>query len=230
MKKVISFSLWGDNLNYTKGAIENALLAKQKYPEFECWFYIHKPSVPMNIINKLKVLSNVKIIYKYSNILIDKPMMWRFEAIDDPNIEIMLSRDVDTRILDREVEAVNEWLKTDKLFHIMRDHPHHGMKILGGMFGTKKIAEIPSWKKLIDVSIQKGIRDYDTIFLEKIIYPIVIKHSYIHSTFSKFDDEIINKFPSEYVNYHHVGEYIDANNKQSNNHIKILRDYINKPQ
>jgi hypothetical protein len=27
-----------------------------------------------------------------------KPMMWRFESIDDPEVEIMMSRDTDTRI------------------------------------------------------------------------------------------------------------------------------------
>ena len=50
MKRVISFSLWGDNPTYTIGAIKNADLALRFYPEFECWFYIHKDSVPNNII------------------------------------------------------------------------------------------------------------------------------------------------------------------------------------
>ena len=42
MLKVISFSLWGDNPTYTQGGIINAELAKIYYPDFECWFYIHK--------------------------------------------------------------------------------------------------------------------------------------------------------------------------------------------
>ena len=34
MKKVISFSLWGKNPTYTIGAIKNAELASQFYPDF----------------------------------------------------------------------------------------------------------------------------------------------------------------------------------------------------
>jgi len=39
MKKVISFSLWGDNPTYNIGAIKNAKLALDYYPDFECWFW-----------------------------------------------------------------------------------------------------------------------------------------------------------------------------------------------
>ena len=53
MIKVLSFSLWGNNPTYNIGAIKNAELAKQYYPNFECWFYIHSPTVPINIVNKL---------------------------------------------------------------------------------------------------------------------------------------------------------------------------------
>ena len=62
MKKVITFSLWGDQQKYTIGAIKNALLAQKFYPNFECWFYIHQETVPNKIIEELSRLSNVKII------------------------------------------------------------------------------------------------------------------------------------------------------------------------
>lgn len=42
MKKVITFSLWGDKPIYMIGSIENAKFAQTYYPDFECWFYIHK--------------------------------------------------------------------------------------------------------------------------------------------------------------------------------------------
>ena len=32
----------------------------------------------------------------------------------------------------------HDYFKSDKIFHIMRDHPHHSHYILGGMFGIKK--------------------------------------------------------------------------------------------
>lgn len=101
MKKVISFSLWGDNPTYNVGAIKNAEQALTIYPDFECWFYIHKDSVPADTINKLKNMSNTRIFFKTGDLNKIKPMMWRFEAIDEPEVEIMLSRDTDTRFLVR---------------------------------------------------------------------------------------------------------------------------------
>ena len=41
-------------------------------------------------------------------------------------------RDGDSRLLPREREAVGEWIKSPKGFHIMRDNPNHSTEILGG--------------------------------------------------------------------------------------------------
>jgi len=44
----------------------------------------------------------------------------------------MASRDLDSRVNSREAAAVKEWLNSeDKAFHFMRDHPAHGIEILG---------------------------------------------------------------------------------------------------
>jgi len=224
MKKVITFSLWGTNNTYNIGAIKNAIIAKEKYPNFECWFYIHTETVPQNIIDKLKILSNVHIIPKSGNLNTVKPMMWRFEAIDDPNVEIMMPRDTDTRILDREVQAVNDWLNSNTLFHIMRDHPHHKMKILGGMFGTKKLSNL-NWKIEIDKIIQKSHRNYDISFLEQIIYNRIKDNCVIHASFHKYEKNCKN-FPSPFIDYHHVGEYVFENDTRSASHIKALKKNI----
>ena len=114
---------------------------KNYYPDFECWFYIHLPSVPKETISELQKHTNVKLIFKDDDLNTSKPMMWRFEAIDNSNVSIMLSRDTDTRILLREKLAVDEWINSNKLFHIMRDHPYHTYPIQGGMFGMKKTSK-----------------------------------------------------------------------------------------
>ena len=57
----------------------------------------------------------------------------------DPSVSVMVSRDLDSRLTGREVAAVTEWLD-DPLqlpFHVMRDNPHHGTEILGGMWGAR---------------------------------------------------------------------------------------------
>lgn len=223
MKKVITFSLWGDNPNYNIGAIKNAELALHFYPDFECWFYIHKESVPKKTIDDLNLFKNVKIIFKTGDLNNSKPMMWRFEAIDDENVEIMMSRDTDTRFLLREKLAVDEWLSDNTDFHIMRDHPHHNFCILGGMFGTKKLKQIPNWSSVMNTFNQTGNRDYDQNFLKDYIYPLIKDNSTIHATFNKMEAHAKN-FPIKYCNYlKFVGEYVYHDNKRSIEHINILK-------
>ena len=224
MKKVITFSLWGDNSTYNIGAIKNAKLALDFYPEFECWFYIHKETVPIYTIEELSKISNVKIIFKEGNIQneICKPRMWRYEAIDDVDVELMLVRDTDTRILLREKLAVDDWINSNKVFHIMRDHPHHAFLILAGMFGTRKISQIKSWKDIITLYKPLDNRMYDQDFLKEFIYPVIINDCVIHASFFNIEPEC-KPFPIKYDEYRFVGEYVYHDESRSSEHIDILR-------
>jgi len=65
-------------------------------------------------------------------------MFWRFLPASDPDMDILIVRDTDSRLGLRERLAVNEWLESGKNFHIMRDHPQHGTLILGGMWECRK--------------------------------------------------------------------------------------------
>lgn len=225
MKKVLSFCLWGDNPTYNLGAIKNAELAKDFYPDFECWFYIHTNTVPTDTIEKLKSFDNTKIIFKSGDLINEncKPRMWRFEAIDDPEVEIMMSRDTDTRILLREQLAVNEWVTSTKLFHIMRDHPHHNFVILGGMFGTRKLQQITNWTNIINLYNKKDNRMYDQDFLKEVIYPVIKNDSIIHASFHKLESHATD-FPIHYLSdFRFTGEYVYHDESRSVFHINELK-------
>jgi protein O-GlcNAc transferase len=226
-KKVLTFSLWGNIPRYLIGAIKNAELAEKFYPDFECWFYIHESSVSKDIVTQLLNKTNTKIIFKNGDLLFNKPMCWRFEAIDDPSVEIMMPRDTDTRILLREKLAVNEWLLSDKLLHIMRDHKiYHNYKIFGGMFGTKKIPNIPSWKYIINsINQKKQNKMYDLKVLNKILEKIDNNLILVHTTAKIFPNEITRDFPILYdENYNFVGCYIYEDESRCEEHHKILKD------
>ena len=224
MRKVISFSLWGDKPIYNIGAIKNAELAKVYYPDFDCWFYVHKETVPQSTITTIEQIGNSRIIYKEGNILNEEcsPRIWRFEAIDHPDVEIMMPRDTDTRILEREVLAVREWLNSDKIFHIMRDHPHHQFYILAGMYGTKKIESIPSWRNIMNTFFDKDRHFYDQNFLKDIIYPLVKDKSLVHATFYKWENGAKDFSIPYNKEYNFVGEYVNIDESRSNFHINEL--------
>ena len=229
MKRVISFSLWGDKEIYVQGILKNVDMAREMYPDFECWVYVHKDSVPENTVRELESRShyNVKIIFKYGDLAENKSMMWRFETIDDPDVEVNMSRDCDTIILERERQAVYQWLDSDKLFHIMRDHPQHSWRIQGGMFGTRKNPTIPSWCVLMDRVHQTGARIYDQVFLRDVIYPVVYRDSFIHASFHLFPNESTHRFPIDYdENLNFVGQYIYPDGSQNATNVDELRQAL----
>lgn len=224
--KVISFSLWGNLPKYNIGALRNAELALKFYPDYECWFYIHKETVPNDIINKLKIMKNTKLIMKEGDLLEDKPMCWRFESISNKDVEIMLCRDTDSRIFIREKLAVDEWLNSDCYLHIMRDHKiYHNSRIFGGMFGIKKYKNMPNWLEIMKNIKQKNKeRMYDLKFLNKVISDIPKNKILAHTSSKKFNNEISKKFPIEYdKDFNFIGSYIDENEKRVEEHHDLLR-------
>jgi len=58
-----------------------------------------------------------------------------------------MSRDLDSLFSEREKAATEEWLRSNKEFHFMRDHPAHSYTILGGCWGCKLTQKVRSqWK------------------------------------------------------------------------------------
>ena len=57
----------------------------------------------------------------------------------DPEVDVFISRDCDSRLSDREYQAVQVWLENSTQFHCMRDHEAHKFPpVLGGMWGAKR--------------------------------------------------------------------------------------------
>jgi len=135
-KKIISFSLWGNEPMYTIGAIRNAELAETVYPGWICRFYIGD-DVAEDIVDKLKSFDNTEVIVMKDEENDWQGMFWRFYAIENEGVDIVIFRDTDSRLSDREYEAVLEWQNSGAYFHIMRDHPYHTEAIMGGMWGCK---------------------------------------------------------------------------------------------
>ena len=201
MKKIISFSLWGDNPIYTIGAIKNADLALEIYPGWICRYYVGK-SVPSEIVVSLLEKENTEV-YVMSDESNWTGMFWRFYPADEPDVEVMLSRDCDSRLNSREKDAVDEWLSGDKDFHIMRDHPYHATEILGGMWGVRNSILTGMRRMIVDYT--KGdFWQVDQNFLKEKIYPVIMNNACVH-------DEFFEKipFPTVRTPKYFVGQAFD---------------------
>ena len=216
MKKIISFSLWGKDPKYTIGAIENAKLVNEVYQGWIGRFYCGR-SVPENIISTLKDIPNTEVI------IMDEDgdwtgMFWRFLACEDS--DVMISRDTDSRLNLREKLAVDEWLKSDKDFHIMRDHPYHAIEILGGMWGCRN-GILNDIKEDITKYNKGNFWQVDQNFLKEKIYPKILKNSLTHDSFFKVEINTI-PFPSERINKEFVGDSFDENNVRHPEYYRFL--------
>lgn len=137
IKKLITFTVFGENEIYKIGAIKNAILAQTIYPDWICRFYIFSECSKLK--TELDKFENVETV------LINKKggfysTLYRFLPLEEPDVSYFISRDTDSRLSIREKEAVYEWIESNKTFHIMKDHPYHYTEefpILAGMWGSK---------------------------------------------------------------------------------------------
>ena len=232
MNKIIVYSLWGDNPMYWIGALRNIEQAKKYYPGWTCRFYIEKDA-KKELIETI-VGENVEVILldtdpnrKITNDRFNHPgIFWRFLAIEKNNI--VLFRDCDSRISEREVVAVNEWLESDKEFHIMRDHPYHTVPILSGMWGCKNVSLdiknlINQWKYFPNKG-KYSADDQD--FLGQLVYPMISGNTIEHSEFGINYGQPIRNFKTKRNNYEFVGDIFDENDERHPEHWKIIKNVI----
>lgn len=132
--KIISYCLYGSNPRYLVGMQKNAEIVKNILPDWLC--YVYYDFLPKDMIDKLLNFENVKL-FKIEN-MIGHGAFWRFLPFFENENNICISRDTDSRITDREVICINEWLKSNKKFHIIKDHnQHYNVPIMAGMWGMK---------------------------------------------------------------------------------------------
>jgi hypothetical protein len=230
--KVIAFSLYGTTEKYLKGALKNAEMALDIYPEWDCWYYINK-DVPQEVIIKLKEYPNVKIIIMNELIL---PMTWRFLPLDNPFVDFTICRDTDSIVSERERSCVEEWMVSGKRFHIIRDHPHHGdkngLRMMGGMIGFKRMPYFNGWGKILEQYKNRtnewGI---DLRILQENIYPIASKYNdiYVSATFHKIES-CSKDIPIPYnENFEFIGEYFSETEEgRVKEHIDVIKKRLSE--
>ncbi len=220
MTKVISFSLWGNNPKYSIGMVRNAEIAAKLFPDWECWVHFprHGEFGPKEAF-VLYDMPNVRMIPMHAEGNW-KGMFWRFEPATNAAVEVMISRDCDSRLSPREKDAVDEWLASDRGFHIMRDHPWHGSQILGGMFGIKRDV-LPDMLKLMLAWKKEDRWQTDQDFLNAIIYPRVVNNSMVHASFFKLEPHA-RDFPTPRSGVSFVGQVFDENEVTVAEHLQAL--------
>lgn len=220
MNKIISYSLWGDNPKYIVGAKKNIELAKEFFPDWKIHLYLCEKT------NFHYVSSNLEIKYRIQNNHQDG-CFWRFESCDSDDIVIV--RDLDDRLSLRHKFVVDEWLKSDKDVHIIRDHPNHvsTFPILAGLFGVRG-GIFRGISNLINEWPNKSIYTTDQTFLKTHFFTKGFVNSfYIHDSFYS-NLGIEKKVNLERKNYEFLGDTFDENDNRVESYWKIIKHYEEK--
>ena len=134
--KIISYSLWGDSEIYNYGIVENALVARDKLPEFKIYVYYNN-TILTKTFNILKKLDNVVLILINNKEKSAINMTWRFRPCFKSN-SIIFVRDSDSLINARDIFVINDFINSKFDICSVKDHPaHFTYAFIGGGFGSK---------------------------------------------------------------------------------------------
>ena len=210
-KKVISFSLYGKHPDYTLGAIANARHANRAYPGWVCRFYV-ADDVPKSIVSRL--LAHGAEVVNMGQHFGHEAMFWRLFAAFEPENEIVIFRDADSRFNKCELVMVNDWLASGKKFHVMRWDYLPGVSVMGGLWGLRgHISELREPVKKCLESKNFWLKGADEKFLNKNLTPKMKGKVYINELDSLksrrcFIGETIHPFPS--FAYTKRGKYLNT--------------------
>jgi hypothetical protein len=241
-QKVIGYSLYGKNKFYYDKLKDLTKQISQQYPgwimrvyyddsidqsiicEIECARKSEEPNAELidNVdfcnVNRLRLKLNedVELNANYTH-----KMKWRWFPIGDSFVDIFSSRDSDSFILQREVDSVNVWLNSDKVGHIMRDHPQHGTSILGGMWGFYNQRDRSTANRIFKSILHplhsfiynfyaNSPKNNDQMYLQRNVFSHIKFNSIVHDSFccDKYGGD---PFPSKRFGNCFVGSSVSCN-------------------
>jgi hypothetical protein len=181
--------------------LQNIDLIGTYFPEWKVYLYT-APDVDQEFLSQVAMYSNV--VVRQTGKLGNINMMERFFAIDDPEVEIMMVRDADSHVHWKDRWAIRDFLsKPNFLVHTIRDNVEHTSKLMGGLWGMRKIPGF-TVRKQYELFIQNPFDQgygLDQTFLSRYIYPHIRNLLLIHvSEGIIFAHEYTVKFPFVYSN------------------------------
>jgi hypothetical protein len=227
-KRVVSFSIFGNQSKYLEGIEENIELSRLFYPGWYIYIY-YDNSVPQNFLNEFHFQKDIVLIDMTNEKL--PGMFWRFLPYDDSEIELFIVRDLDSRISIREAVAVYEWVNSSKNLHIMRDHPFHSTLIMGGMWGLKRSIifsikdKMRTYLNIKNSEFNLLEREVDQYFLADIIYPMFFFSKIVHASFNKHE-YVTKNFIVDRIENSFIGETFINNTIDPSRHEVEVSDFF----
>jgi len=208
MVNAFSFCLYGPTKPiYHDGFLENLALIKTYYPGWVVYVYLGSDT---ESAFRDSLLADPTVRVRDTGIVGSKNMVHRYFAIDDSDVDVCFFRDADSRIHWKDRWAIDNFMKTGYICHIIRDNPDHNARIMGGLWGLRKGA-VPSIRRLYAgwTPASAGYGDpndlegygVDQNFACLEVYPRVAEQALVHLSHNRFPTETTAvRFPFRYTN------------------------------
>jgi hypothetical protein len=206
---VIAFSLWGHDRRYIDGAIFNSIVTRYLYPGWSVRIY-HDDSLPEDARRTLLAQGAALVRAPEDMPAARYGLFWRFLVEDDPAVDRYLVRDADSVMNIKERAAVEDWLASNRAFHVMRDLPTHSELILAGMWGAVR-GNIGEMRQRIEAHLGAQNRvlnnvTTDQVFLRNTIWPIVRQDVLVHDAHFEFGEPRRYREEFHLPRRYHIGQ------------------------
>jgi hypothetical protein len=187
------FCIYGTKAKYTQGLVENLQSIQTLFPSFHTVIH-YAPDVPESYLEQYRSFPNTIL----EPITTEIPMMSRILSWK-PHITYFV-RDADSRVTLRDASCIKEFLASNKMAHVVRDHYYHKNRIMGGMFGIRVPADWNlqalwmAWKQTQPILPPYGT---DEKFLQEVIYPLIKDNMLLHTNVVAYLDETPTLIPVE---------------------------------
>ncbi|XP_057303810.1 uncharacterized protein LOC130641149 [Hydractinia symbiolongicarpus] len=143
-------------------------------------------------IHKNLRFCDVRKILLLGNISHLKRNFWRLLPIGDSTVDVTCVRDVDSPLLNREFDAVEQWLESEKLFHCMRDSPQESKRITSHGFCFRNYKN----NTVTEIVFQELISNHEKVdedLLDEHVWPLVKTDAIQHDSYQ------CTKFPQSHA-------------------------------
>ncbi|XP_057295032.1 uncharacterized protein LOC130623556 [Hydractinia symbiolongicarpus] len=198
---VLSYSIFGKDSarkwGYLIGMVAKEAKKSNLYHDWTVRIYHDKSLSKEYIKNHTSKFDNLKFYdvsrtSLYGDITSINGRVWRFLPLADDTVDIVCIRDLDSPIIKREEDAVNEWLKSGHIMHVMRDHYWHTTEILAGLWGFRSAMDRTLAHKIVNLVLLNAERRTenheatklnDQIVLAGHIWPLVKPYTLQHDSY-----------------------------------------------
>jgi hypothetical protein len=202
---VVAFAIYGTDSFYLDGGRRNIILGRRYWPGWRLRFYTDE-SLPQRYVDELTTeTSEVVVVSGVKGHIAG--MFWRLFVASDPTVDRYIVRDIDSSPGSRERAAMDEWILSERTFHVMRDAPvHSGWPIVGccwGGVGSESLGGYAGVEGLIrsgnvdHLMLKKG---GDQDFLEQYFWPLMTvghKNLISHDSFHCLEYPSTRPYPTQ---------------------------------